>query len=135
MTKKQLTRLHNLVYLKYRDRVKIEFIDAEADDFSAYVGSDRITLPACTKNTQSEWTLFAFLHEIGHIITYIPGSKVYEMEYMATQWAISEAALMGFQVPGWILETYQEYIYKHRESAIARHGKNILPKSRVKLKV
>ena len=134
MTKKQINDFHNLVYLKYRNQIKISFDDVEPDDFSAYVGENLISIPKCIREKQSEWTLFAFLHELGHIKTNTITMKRYEMEYLATQWALYEAKIIGFVVPDSIVDTYQDYINKWRSISVSQKEKNVWPKSKIQLR-
>jgi len=133
LNKEKLKYLHNYLYLKYRNQVIIEFEDNKPDDFYSYIISRKVVIPSCTKSHQTEWTLFAFLHEIGHVLTNKPNQKRYLQEYLATQWAIEEAKNIGFDVPNNFIKIYQDYIWKWREKSIKLNGKNIHSKEEVKL--
>lgn len=135
MTKERLRNLHNYLYLRYRDEMAITFEELEDDDFGAYIQSRRIVIPNKVKNSQTEWTLFAFLHEIGHIKTNTVQMKRYEQEYLATKWALEEAKRIGFDVPARFIKTYQDYIWRWRETSLKLKGNNVCRKEDVKLHV
>ena len=116
--------MHNNVYLKYRNNFTIEFTD-KTDTFYSYIVSKRIFIPREVATHQTAWSLFAFLHEIGHILTNTPEMKRCLQEYLATQWAIGEAKEIGFKVPASYIKTYQDYIWKWRETSIKCRGKNV----------
>lgn len=112
MTKEQLRNAHNYLFLKYRNQMSIVFEDVPADDFGSYIIARKIVLPNAIKTKQSTWSLFAFLHEIGHILTNTPFQQRCVQEYLATQWALDEAKKIGFEVPTSYIQTYQKYIYR-----------------------
>lgn len=133
LTKEQLRNLHNYLYLKYKKEMAITFEELAEDDFGAYIQSRKIVIPNKVKNHQTEWTLFAFLHEIGHIKTNTSDMKRYEQEYLATKWALEEAKKIGFNVPTRFINTYQNYIWGWREKSIKLKGKNICRKEELTL--
>ena len=98
-----------------------------SDDEEAYcyIQSKIIVLPRKTFLNPEAWEIFAFLHEIGHIMTNTNKMKRCTQEYLATQWAISESKKMGFKVPKSFIKTYQNYIWKWRETSIKHRGKNV----------
>ncbi len=110
MTKQELVNFHNNVWLKYHKHIKIVFENEKDDDFHAFVGSAKVCLPKSVKTNQSEWTLLCFLHEIGHIMTNTCNMKRYEMEFLATQWALDEAKRIGFVVMNKDIQRFQRYI-------------------------
>ena len=124
MTKEQLRNLHNYLYLKYRNEMSIEFKNGDGEYYS-YIISRVVTLPIAIKKEQTEWSLFAFLHEIGHVKTNTPKMKRCVQEYLATQWAIDEAKRIRFSVPKDILDVYQKYIWDWRNTSIKHKGKNV----------
>lgn len=134
MTREQLVNRHNYLYVMYKGKMNICFEDLAKDDFGSYIRSRKIVLPKYIKTNPTEWSLFAFLHEIGHIETNTPNMKRYEMEYLATQWAISEARRIGFNVQDWILDTYQNYIWRWRETSLKHKGKNVASKQELTLR-
>ena len=69
--------------------------------------------------------LFDYLHEIGHIMTNDVRMKRYEMEFLATEWAIKNANEFNVTVTRERIDDYQYYIEGWRHTAIRRHGKNI----------
>lgn len=133
MDKQRLTDLHNQLYLKYKKEMIIIFDDVPEDDFGSYIESKVVILPKKIKTKQSEWTLFAFLHEIGHVKTNTPNMKRCEQEFYATQWAIDEARRIEFKIPKSFLYTYQEYIWKWRERGIKSRAKKIPTREQLKL--
>ena len=48
-----------------------------------------------------------------------------EQEYRATQWAIDEAKRIGFLVPKSYIYTYQDYIFRWRNTGIKLKAKSI----------
>ena len=125
MNKKQLIDFHNNIFIKYIYDMNIVFENLNADDFSSYPASRHVIVPRCVMDNPTEWSLFAFLHEIGHVMTYVKGQKRCHQEYLATQWAIEEAKNIGFNIPDRFINTYQKYIYKWRETGIKHGAKNM----------
>lgn len=125
MTRNQLVYLHNHVYLKYSKTIKISFVNKNKNDYWSIINKREIGLPIYIKNHPTTWSLFAFLHEIGHIMTNKENMKRCEQEYLATDWAIKEAKIIGFDVPKNYIDTYQKYIFKWRETGLKLGGKNI----------
>ncbi len=105
--------------------MNIVFIDKDPNDFGSYIIRKEVELPSSIKTHQTEWSLFAFLHEIGHVLTNTPKMKRYEQEYLATQWALQEAKELNFKVPGHFIKIYQDYIWKWRETSLKHHAKNV----------
>jgi len=135
MSIEQLKKLHNYIYYIYSKRMTIEFQDdADIGDFGSYIEKRVVLLPRKIIQNPSEWSLFAFLHEIGHIITNTPKMKRYEQEYLATQWALDEAKRIGFKVKQKNIDIYQEYIFDWRERSIKLKAKSVLPKEALVLK-
>ena len=126
MDRKHLVYLHNLVYVSYKDKANIVFKKNVArDDFYTIIESKTIELPEYIKTHPTEWSLFAFLHEIGHIMTNSTKMKRCVQEYLATQWAINEAKRIGFIIPDSFLKTYQNYILKWRTTGIKCGANNV----------
>ena len=103
----------------------IKFEKRAPNDFGSYIFSKVVIIPDATRNNQSEWTLFAFLHEIGHVKTNTITMKRCEQEFLATKWAMAEAKRIGFDVPPNYIKTYQEYILDWRERGIKCGAKTI----------
>lgn len=122
---------HNALWLKYHKKIDIKIV---GDEFYSYIELNQIFIPEKTKHKQTEWSLFAFLHEIGHITTNKVEMRRYEKEYLATQWALEETKKMDFKVPKWIIDEYQKYIYEWRETSIKRGDKNVVSKKQLVLK-
>ena len=93
--------------------------------FYSYIESKIIFTPYTASVKPDSWDVFALLHEIGHILTNTPEMKRCLQEYLATQWAIGEAKEIGFKVPASYIKTYQDYIWKWRETSIKCRGKNV----------
>ena len=128
MTREKLVLLHNCLYIQYKNEMAIVFEDNQSDEFYSYLLSRKIVLPNYIRSNPTEWSLFAFLHEIGHIMTNTTSMKRYEQEYLATQWAIDKAKEIGFDVPEKYIDTYQKYIWKWRETSIKHKAKNVATK-------
>ena len=129
--KEKLKALHNNLYLKYKWNFTLEF--ADTDGFYSYIISKRIIIPRSVKTHQTEWSLFAFLHEIGHIMTNTPEMKRCTQEYLATQWALDEAKRIGFNVPKSYIKTYQDYIWGWRNRAIKLKAKVVPAEDELRL--
>ena len=127
MNKKDYLKfLYNYVYIKYADDMRIVFKDDLAeDDFGSYIKERIVEIPKCTRRDPNEWSLFAFLHEVGHIMTNNLKMKRCEQEYLATQWAIEESKEIGFKVPKEYINAYQDYIWTWRERGIKCGAKKI----------
>lgn len=124
--KERLKFLYNFIYLKYASRMTIIFKDNLAeDDFGSYIKERIVEVPKCTDRNPDEWSIFAFLHEIGHIMTNDMKMKRCEQEYLATQWAIKESKEIGFKVPQEYVKIYQNYIWAWRERGIKCGAKKI----------
>ena len=132
MSQNELMRLNYSIYLDYAKEMLIFFCN-EPDDFCSYLKSRRVCLPADTFSNPTVWSVFAFLHEVGHIKTNTTKMKRYEQEYHATQWAIKEAKRRGFKVPKNIINIYQKYIWKWRETSIKHKAKNVCAKEDLRL--
>ncbi len=105
------------VYLSYFSEIKV-FFDT-SDDFYSYVPEKEIHMPKKILDSYfkdiTEWDLFAYLHEIGHIETNTTKMKRYYQEYLATEWAIKKSKEIGFKPSHRILNIYQDYIWKWRD--------------------
>ena len=119
------------IYNKYNNNMWIH----SGDEFYSYLIRREIVVPQKAFLTPDAWDIFALLHEIGHILTNNPKQKRCLQEYLATQWAIEEAKKIGFVVPKPFIKTYQEYIWKWRETSIKHKGKNIPTKGDLTLTV
>ncbi len=117
--------LRNLVYLKYCSKMTITFKDLDEDNFGSYIIRKEIEYPNAAWENPTEWTLLAFLHEIGHVMTNTPNMKRYYQEYLATQWALDEAKEIGFDVPRSYIGVYQRYIYKWLTTSIKHKAKKV----------
>lgn len=124
--KERLKYLYCFVYLKYATKMAIVFKDGLAeDDFGSYIKERIVEVPKCTILNPDEWSLFAFLHEIGHIMTNNTKMKRCEQEYLATKWAIKESTEIGFKVPKKYITVYQNYIWEWRDRGIKCGAKKI----------
>ena len=125
LTKDKLRDLHNQVYLKYRTQMIIRFEKVNKNDFYSYINSRQVIVPEIIKTQQTEWSLFAFLHEIGHVMTNTDKMKRCEKEYLATKWALKEADNLGFLVPDEYIKIYQDYIWQWRNTSIKLKAKDV----------
>lgn len=114
--------------------MRIEFVNTNPDDFGSKIISRVVLLPKCTKSDYDEWSLFAFLHEIGHIKTNTDKMKRCVQEYLATKWAMEEAKRIGFDVPERYISTYQKYIWGWWNRAYKRGCKTLPEKEDLDLR-
>ena len=112
MTKKQLRYWHNYLWLKYKDSIEIIFDEEEKETFYSVAAWKQITIPAFVKKEQSEWSLFSFLHEIGHVMTNTDDMVFWEMEYLASKWAVDKAKELGIKFSYKTHIAQQDYIYE-----------------------
>ena len=134
MDEKQLRKLHNLVWINYHNQMEIVFEDVEEDDFGSYLISRRVSLPKIIIAHPTEWSLFAFLHEVGHIMTNTTKMKRCEQEFLATQWALKEAKRIGFHVPEAYVRVYQQYIWNWHEAGRRLKGRSMKTTEELTLK-
>lgn len=125
--------LFNLILSKYRRFAYIHY-EPDNNEFYSYIMAREIVLPQRAFSHPTDWDVFAFLHEIGHVMTNTPKMKRCQQEFLATQWAINEAKMIGFIIPEKFISTYQNYIWNWRESAIKRRAKSIQTKEELTLK-
>ena len=86
------------------------------DTYKVYISKNQY------ENADAE-SVFNLLHEIGHLKSNKPGMKRCEEEYYATVWAIKKSKKYNIKIPKYIRNSYQEYIYNWRTSAIKKHAK------------
>ena len=129
----RLKNLHNYIYATHFKEIKIMFDNNRDDDFFSYIVKKEVHLPKRIITDPTEWTLFAFMHEIGHVETNTLNMKRCLQEYLATQWALDKAKEIGFIVPTIFVATYQNYIWRWREKSIKANGKNIPTKEELTL--
>ena len=116
------------IYLDYF--LTISMIFDTSNDYYSYIQSKEIHLPKRIienyfKNI-TEWDLFAFFHEIGHIETNTTKMKRYYQEYLATEWAVKKSKEIGFKPSDKILKTYQNYIWKWRDFSERRSKTSVM---------
>lgn len=133
MSNNELFDYHHQIYMKYHTEMWIHSGTKE-DDFYSHIVEKEVVIPPSTWQHPTEWSIFALLHEIGHIMTNTTKMKRYEQEYLATQWALDEAKRIGFKVKRKTIKTYQEYIFDWRERSIKLKAKSVLPKEALVLK-
>jgi len=129
----RLKNLHNYIYAIYFREINIMFDNNKHDDFHSYVNKKEVHLPKSIIANPTEWTLFAFMHEIGHIQTNVSNMKRCMQEYLATQWALDKSKEIGFAVPTIYISTYQNYIWRWRDKSIKANGKNVPTKEELTL--
>ena len=127
--------LFNDIYLKYANEMWIHVGDCgkEKRAFS-YVSNKEVIMPEGVFMNPTEWDILSLLHEIGHIKTNKDSMRVFEKEYLATQWCADEAKRWGFTVKDEWKDVYQKYIWDHRDSCVKRKGKNVPDKSKLVVK-
>lgn len=135
MTKNERVLLFNRIYLNYCNDMWIHCGDCGKDNRAFSIVSDReVVMPFGVFVNPSEWNILALLHEIGHIKTNNDNMRVYEKEYLATQWSADEAKRIGFTIkPEW-KDIYQNYIWEKRRYSIARKAKDIPTKEQLVIK-
>lgn len=132
MTNKELFKK---IYNTYSKEMYIHFMDLEPGESGySYVSLKEIVLPRKAMVNPSGWNVLALLHEIGHIKTNKDSMRVYEKEYLATQWSADEARRLGFRITDLWKKTYQDYIFDKWAMCVKRGGKNVLPKEKLVIK-
>lgn len=110
MTKRNRKIIWDALRRKYGSSIWIHTGTKDGEFYSRIV-SREIVVPQSSDASPDEWDLFAFLHELGHVLTNNPKMRRCEMEYYATQWALDEAKRLGFYVSKEIIDVYQKYIF------------------------
>ena len=100
----------------------------------SYVAYREIVLPERAFQNPSGWDVLTLLHEIGHIKTNTERMKLYEKEYLATQWSADEAKKWDFTIIDLWRKTYQDYIFSKRDICIREGGKNVPPESKLMIR-
>lgn len=132
MTNKEM---FNKIYDRYKREMFIHFEELKPGESGySYVSCRRVVLPKRAAVNPSGWDVLTLLHEIGHIKTNKDRMRVYEKEYLATQWSADEAKKWGFKITDLWKETYQDYIFNKRTMCINKGGKNVPPKEKLVIK-
>ncbi len=126
MKKTERLQLFNRIFLKYAREMWIHSGDC-GKDRRAYsiISRKEIILPRDSFSNPSEWDIIVLLHEIGHIKTNRDSMRVYEKEYLATQWSADEARRLGFPVKQLWKDAFRDYILEKRQMCLNRGGKNV----------
>ncbi len=126
MTVNERKALFTQLYNKYSREMYIHSGDCGPDKRAySYVMRREIVLPEESFNNPSEWQILELLHEVGHVKTNTHRMKVYEKEFLATQWSANEAKKLGFPIKQLWRDAYQQYIWDKRQMCINRKGKNV----------
>jgi hypothetical protein len=126
MKKAERLQLFNRIFLRYCREMWIHAGDCGKDRRAYSIISRReIILPGDSFTNPSEWDILILLHEIGHVLTNKDSMRVYEKEYLATQWSADAAKEWGLHViPLW-KDAFREYILEKRQMCLNRGGKNV----------
>lgn len=135
MTENERIILFNRIYLKYCCEMWIHCGDCGKDNRAfSIVSNNEIVMPFGVFAHPSEWDILSLLHEIGHIKTNTDNMRVYEKEYLATQWSANEAKRIGFKINSTWKNIYQNYIWEKRKYSVSRKVKNIPTKEQLIVK-
>lgn len=127
--------LFNKIYLKYANEMWIHAGDCGKDKRAhSIVSKKEVVVPMGTFSNPAKWDILVLLHEIGHIKTNKDSMKVYEKEFLATQWAANEAKNWGFKIEKEWKQIYQNYIWEKRDMCIRKGGKNVADKNELVVK-
>ncbi len=74
------------------------------------------------KQANSVQSTLELLHEIGHVETTKSSMRRAESEYYATKWALDRCEEYGVEVPGKVVDAYQNYIDAEVERGKRRGG-------------
>ena len=85
-----------------------------------------------SSSIQSTFTLF---HEIGHIVNNNSTMRRCESEYYATVWAIETCKKYNLEIPSYIIEDYQKYIYRELDRGLRRGGSFYPSREELKLEI
>ena len=121
------------IYAKYKDDMWIHKGPNEDGFYSRILAREvAVTREAC--DDPDDYDVFAFLHEVGHVLTNKPYQKRCLQEYLASQWALEEAKNFQFYVSEDIIDLYQRYIWQWRETCIKQRGKDVPTKEELTLR-
>ena len=76
------------------------------------------------KQASSIRSTFTLLHEIGHCETKKSWMRRCESEFYATQWALDRCKELKLNVPDYIIEDYQDYVFRELDRGLRRGGAN-----------
>ncbi len=132
--KNNYNKLFTELYIYYLAEEKIiTFFDTD-NDYYSYIDEKEVHLPTNYMYNITEWSFFAYLHELGHIMTNTNRMKRYEQEYLATMWALEKAKELKVKVSARTIRIYQQYIFKWRETSIKLKAKNVCKKEALVIK-
>ena len=86
------------------------------------------------KRANSILSTFTLFHEIGHIETTTGSMRRCESEYYATVWALEKCAEYGLEVPAYLIDKYQKYIYMELDRGIRRGGRGYPTREQMNLR-
>lgn len=132
MSTAELGRMMISVFSEYKNQIEFYFVKGE-DIYYSHIKERQVVMSLINWVTPTEWSAFAFLHEVGHVVTNTTKMKRYEQEFLATQWAIDKAKEFGFKVSKSTQNTYQNYIWDWRDRSIKLKGKNVASRNSLKL--
>ena len=133
ITKQKYKDLTRLILDQYRNQVRI-FYHPTLTGGEAYLENRLVFLEKKYQDNPNEWSVFTTLHEIGHILTNNNKQLRCVQEYLATQWALDRAREYDLTVSSLTLKTYQDYIWKYRDSSQKRKCKNVPDREALTLK-
>ncbi len=130
MTTVERKKLFTELYNKYSKEMYIHSGDCGPDNRAySYISRREIVLPEESFSNPSEWAILELLHEVGHVKTNTRRMKVYEKEFLATQWSADEARKLGFPVKQLWRDAYQQYIWDKRQICINHKGRHVADKA------
>ena len=85
------------------------------------------------KQVSSVKATFELLHEIGHCENNNSTMRRCEAEYYATEWALRKCREYGIDVPQYLVDKYQDYVYRELDRGLRRGGVCYPSKEEMKL--
>lgn len=120
--------LLDMVIAKYKH--KYNFLSTKETTAFCYIGSNEIYVPEMYRDYPSLVHVFDILHEVGHLETNTLDMETYQMEYLATVWALNAARKERIYVAPMTIANYQRYICGWRDKS---PNKNKIPDSAIQL--
>ena len=110
MNQKERKELFNSICSTYKTEMWIHSGDSNPYSIVLY---KEVVMPKKAFSRPSAWDIMCLLHEIGHIKTNKECMPTCEKEYLATQWSVNEARIIGFKIEDIWKECFQDYIWNY----------------------
>lgn len=127
---KRCDSLVDMIIARYKHKYK--FLSTKETTAFCCIESKEIYIPEMYREYPSLVYVFDVLHEVGHLETNTLDMETYQMEYLATVWALNAASKARIYVEPMTIANYQRYICDWRDKS---PNKNEIPDSAIQLPI